>query len=114
MVISENGDSELSGESRVRVMHVKHMQGPVDGSLYATVVPKTRADTPQHKHSSSTVSHQHHTYSTSSSRQQYSSPPGGSTLPNGNVNTSGLYNGPLTQSADSGISSTGRGEIFWD
>lgn len=60
----------VGGESRVRVMHVQHTQGPVDGSIYATV-SKSRSE--------------------SLTKQ---------------TNGSLLHNGPLTHSADSGISST--------
>ena len=37
---SDTTDSVESGQSHVRVMHVQHTQGPVDGSLYATVNKK--------------------------------------------------------------------------
>jgi len=79
---TDSQDSEtLRRESRVRVMHVQHTQGPLDGSLYATVNKAPRESTPKH-----------------TSTPSQSVPNGGATV---------LHNGPLNQSADSGISSTG-------
>ena len=37
-----------SGGGHVRVMHVQHTQGPIDGSLYATVNKKSPAPASQH------------------------------------------------------------------
>ncbi len=75
---AENGDSDVSGESRVRVMHIQQEAAPVDGSLYARV-----------NHSR----HESHTASTSHA-----------SVANGGPGV--LPNGPLNVSHDSGISST--------
>ena len=75
--------SAPSEESGIRVMHVQHTQGPLDGSLYATVTKnKNQKEVTTTKQSTRT-----------------------SVLPNGGTVT-GLHNGPLNHSADSGISST--------
>ena len=46
-------DSVDSGQSHVRVMHVQHTQGPLDGSLYATVNKKSSQPDTQASSSSS-------------------------------------------------------------
>lgn len=88
LFVPESGDGELgpSDTSRVRVMHVKHTEGPVDGSLYATVTKGAES-------------------ASSSTRQESQSRQSSSSA--GVANGPGsLHNGPLTHSADSGISST--------
>ena len=79
----------------MRVLHVKHQEGP-DGSLYATVnrPPEEPPQRPQPHHP---------VHKPAGAPGLPNSPASGPPQCNG---PAGLHDGPLTRSADSGISST--------
>ena len=84
-------------QSRVRVMHVKHAEGPLDGSLYAQVTKHTSHQQQQQQHQ-----HRHVTSSSSHRTQQQQVPV--------QVQVSSRHH--LDYSADSGISSPLSGKII--